>query len=96
MYHGEDAAQVLAESVGHDWRDIVVTMLVKFSYVIGGLFILAMGLKPFYRLVDRLTAYNTDILVERMGHTGPAMIVSSAIGAYLLGGCIFLGMVFQP
>ena len=95
MYHGEDAAQVVAESVGHEWKDIGITMLVKMMYVIAGLTILVLGLKPVYRVADSLTRYNTDITVER-GLIGPAMIVASILGSYILGGCIFLGMVFQP
>lgn len=96
LYHGEDSAQVLAESVGHEWTDILVTKLVKFTYVVMGLFILSLGLKPLYHLADGLTHYDTSIEIERGKSLGPAIVMATIIGAYLLGGCIFLGMVFQP
>ena len=96
MYHGEDAAEVLATSVGHEWLDIVVTKGVKLTYVVTGLFVLALGLKPLYHLADNLTHYNTSIEIEKGRSLGPAIVMASIISAYLLGGCIFLGLVFQP
>ena len=92
MWHGEDAAEVLAMSVGHEWRDIVVTKVVKLAYVVSGLFVLALGLKPLYHLADNLTHYDTSIEIEKGRSLGPAIVMASIISAYLLGGVHFLGL----
>ena len=90
-YFGTDAAEMLMKHVGHDMIDILVTKLVRFSYAIIGMILLALSCKPFYHLLDRLTPkVDTE---EELGVANLSMGVK--IGLCFFGYLIAAGMVIS-
>ena len=94
-YLGQDAAKMMIETIGHDMTEVLTTKLVRFSYAIIGMIILAASCKPFYRFLEHLTGFNTD---EELGLNNIAVGIKTGLCflGFLIAAAMIISAAIRP